>query len=143
MISRAPVRQPLFPASNGKRRRALISLTPLIDVVFILLIFFMLASNFIEWRSIQLNVPAPATGGPAWERALLVEIRPDGLRLSGESMPLDVLVARVGERLAAKADQRVLVRPSPGVPLQAAVEVLDRLAAVGVVELSLIPNRRG
>jgi biopolymer transport protein ExbD len=133
----------LFLASSGKRCRALIGLTPLIDVVFILLIFFMLASNFIEWRSIELNVPGSAAGGPAWERALLVEVRPDGLRLSGESMPLELLVNRVGERVAVKADQRVLVKPSPGVPLQAAVEVLDRLSAIGVVELSLIPDKRG
>ena len=34
----------------------LISLTPLIDVVFILLVFFMLASSFLDWRSIDLTV---------------------------------------------------------------------------------------
>ena len=42
------------------RRRPLISLTPLIDVVFILLVFFMLASSFLDWRSIDLNAPAQA-----------------------------------------------------------------------------------
>lgn len=142
MNSHTLARQPLFPVNKGGRRRSLISLTPLIDVVFILLIFFMLASSFMEWRSIQLIAPAPAATGSAWERALLVEIRPNGLRLSGEAVSLEMLAARVGERVAAKADQRVLVRPSPGVPLQAAVDVLDRLAAVGAVKLSLIRDAR-
>ncbi len=40
-------RQPLWPIAEPRRRRSLISLTPLIDVVFILLVFFMLASSFL------------------------------------------------------------------------------------------------
>ena len=72
------------------RRRPLISLTPLIDVVFILLVFFMLASSFLDWRSIDLNAPAQAAAGPAIEGALLVEIHPDRLLLSGEPRRTDL-----------------------------------------------------
>jgi len=128
--------------NRPERHRSLISLTPLIDVVFILLIFFMLASSFMEWRSIQLNSPAPAAMGSSLEGALLVEVRNDSLRLSGETVSLDTLAVRVREHVAAKADQRVLVRPSSGVPLQDAVDVLDRLAAAGAAELSLIRDAR-
>ena len=123
------------------RRRPLISLTPLIDVVFILLVFFMLASSFLDWRSIDLNAPAQTAAGPALEGALLVEIRPDRLLLSGEAVSLDLLTSRVAERVEAKPDQRVVVKSTAGVPLQNAVNVLDRLTEAGVAQLSLTRDR--
>lgn len=42
-----------------------------------------------------------------------VTVRTESSRLSGETMELDALAARVSERLAAKPDQRVLVKPAP------------------------------
>jgi len=140
-----PVSAPPRLASNAGtprgRRRPLISLTPLIDVVFILLVFFMLASSFLDWRSIALDAPARAAASASMEGALLVEVRTDGLRLSGDTVSLDKLAERVAARLEAKPDQRVLVKPAAGVSLQEAVQVLDRLAAAGAAELSLIRDR--
>lgn len=129
--------------ANSGRRRALISLTPLIDVVFILLVFFMLASSFLDWRAITLDAPAGAAAGSSAEGALLVEVRPDGLRLSGETVSLDALAARVAERVAATPDHRVVVKPAPGVALQDTVGVLDRLAAAGAADLTLVRDREG
>lgn len=120
------------------RRRRLISLTPLIDVVFILLLFFMLASSYLDWRTIHLNAPASTAAGSTAEAALLVEIRDGGLRLSGEAVTRNDLAMRLAERLERKPDQRVLVRPEDGVSLQDAVTVLDLISAAGVSDLSLI-----
>jgi len=136
-----PVSAPPQRLASDTRRRSPISLTPLIDVVFILLVFFMLASSFLDWRSIALNSPGRGTGSPSMEGALLVELRTDGLRLSGEALSLEVLTERIAARLVEKPDQRVLIRPAPGVRLQEAVAVLDRLAAAGVADLSLISGR--
>lgn len=141
MTSPAFARQRSWRIARPRRRRSLISLTPLIDVVFILLVFFMLASSFLDWRSIELS--APATGAPSagMEGALLVEVRGEGLRLSGRAVTLDQLDERVRERLARRRDQAVFVKPAAGVPLQRAVAVLDRLSAAGVANLSLIRDR--
>lgn len=128
----------LATSAGGVRRRQVISLTPLIDVVFILLVFFMLASSFLEWRTIALDAPASVSAGASVEGSLLVDVRTEGLRLSGEALSLDALVARVESRLAEKPDQRVLVRPAIGVTLQDAVQVLDRLSAAGAADISLI-----
>ncbi len=138
----APPRLANSAGTPPGRRRPLISLTPLIDVVFILLVFFMLASSFLDWRSIDLDAPAQAAASSSVEGALLVEVRPDGLRLSGETVSLDTLAERVAARVAEKPEQKVLVKPASGVSLQEAVQVLDRLAAAGAAELSLIRDRR-
>jgi biopolymer transport protein ExbD len=112
-----------------------VSLTPLIDVVFILLVFFMLASSFTDWRSLRLT--AAEAGGaavPGVSGAMLVQVGPEGLRLAGRAVEQEALVAR----LAARPGTRVLVRPTGGVGMQRVVDLLDRLAAAGVVKLDLL-----
>ena len=128
---------PLFRSAPEARRRVLISLTPLIDMVFILLVFFMLASSFLDWRTIPLTAADSAAAGSGSKGAMLVQVGEDGLRLAGHAMPLDAIAERVAARVAEQPEQRVLVEPAPGVPLQAAVTVLDRLAAAGARNLSL------
>lgn len=122
-------------------RRATIGLTPLIDVVFILLVFFMLASSFLDWRSIDLGMPAQAGGAGGMTGALLVEVRDDGIRLSGETMSPAALETTLRARVQARPEVRVLVKPAAGVALQRTVAVLDRIAAAGVADMALVRAR--
>ncbi|WP_024328460.1 biopolymer transporter ExbD [Thioalkalivibrio sp. ALR17-21] len=133
----APAEQPMLDTGRP-RRRNLISLTPLIDVVFILLVFFMLASSFLDWRAVELEAPAEAGGAGSMEGAMLVEVRPDDLRLGGIAVPAAELRERVSARLAEDADTRVLVMPVAGVNMQRTVEILEALADAGVRDLSVI-----
>ncbi|WP_086464761.1 ExbD/TolR family protein [Oceanibaculum nanhaiense] len=129
-------------SSLPAKRRQIISLTPLIDVVFILLIFFMLASSFLDWRTITLNTPGQAVATPDMEGAMLVRLRADGtLDLAGEALSGEQLQARLQAALARKPDQRVLVRPERGVVMQRAVAVLDLVAATGIKDVSLVRGR--
>lgn len=130
-------------ANPQTRRRNLISLTPLIDVVFILLVFFMLASNFLEWRSINLEPPAKSTGAArGMEGTLLIEIREDGLRLSGRPVTETELAELVADHLQESPDRSILVKPAPPVTLQETVKVLDILTAAGASNTSLIRTKR-
>ena len=132
---------PTFSSRIAHRRpRALISLTPLIDVVFILLLFFMLASSFLNLHTIVLDTPAQGARQDASQGALLIEVRLDGVRFAGRYKPLDEIVNLVRERLAERPDLRVLVQPGSGVNLQRTVRVLDRLSAAGATRLSLMQS---
>lgn len=134
---------PLQLANRKPRRAAKIALTPLIDVVFILLVFFMLASSLLDWRAINMNAPGKAAVRPAMDGALLVDISAGDLRLSGETIDLDDLAAVVSRRVAENPAQRVIVRVEPGIILQEAVDVLDRLSAAGAMSLSMIRGSGG
>lgn len=126
-------------ANPQPRRRSLISLTPLIDVVFILLVFFMLASNFLEWRSINLNAPAESTGrGSSIEGSILVEIRADGLRMSGLPISLDELSGKISDQMKTSPERGIFVKPAPSVTLQETVAILDVLTGAGASNISLI-----
>ena len=129
-------------ANSARRRRSLISLTPLIDVVFILLVFFMLASSFLDWRAIELDPPQRAGNGDAMTGAMLVEVRGDGLRLAGQKIELPALVERLRQQADSDPDLRVMIRPGEGVSLQRTVDVLDRLDNADIDNVSLIGSGR-
>jgi biopolymer transport protein ExbD len=126
------------PVLQRRRHRARISLTPLIDVVFILLVFFMLASTFLDERAIKVDAPAASLGGTSMEGALLIDLRPDGLRLGGQRLTGAQLLARLAEHAARNPAQRVLIKPAPGVSLQDAVALLDRVMASGLTQVSFL-----
>lgn len=124
--------------SSPRRRRPLVSLTPLIDVVFILLVFFMLATNFADWRSLTLSASAATTGGSASSTsdATIVGIGVDGaVTLDGEPVALQALSVR----LSVRRDDRILVRPEDDTPLQHIVSVLDLLEVAGIDNATLAP----
>jgi len=129
------------PIAGTRRRRPTIGLTPLIDVVFILLVFFMLATSFVDWRSIALTVPPAGLRESSVLGAILIEVRPDGLRMAGRPIAMSDLEASIRAGVVEKPDQAVLVAPAEGVSLQRAVLLLDRLSAAGATNLSLIRNR--
>ena len=116
-----------------RRRRP--SLTPMIDVVFLLLVFFMLAARFGLDTAIPLS-PALAGGG-AWEGApRLVEVAPEAMRLNGIALPPEALASKL--RLLMPGDEApVVLRPVEGATLQDMVGVLDRLSAAGILNIVL------
>jgi len=127
------------PSARIRSRRPLVSLTPLIDVVFILLVFFMLASSFSTERVIEMLAPAhteAAEEGSAG--AALVRLRGDGsLDLNGEPMARAALAQRVAEWSVSPRPRRYLVQPDDGVTTQQVVTVMDLLKSSGAERVSL------
>lgn len=125
-----------------ERRRRNLGLTPLIDVVFLLLIFFMLATTFLDTARVEVSVPQidaaapPDPDGPA-DKIRIVVGRAGQLTLNGEATPLAEIERQVRDRLNDAPDQPVEVAPGPAVPLQQVMAVLDRLAAAGATAVSL------
>ncbi|PWG63276.1 ExbD/TolR family protein [Spiribacter halobius] len=136
-VSRPRAHRPFRIERPQRPARALISLTPLIDVVFILLVFFLLASSFLDWRAVTLQ-PAAGGGNDSAVAALLVEVRTGDLRLGGRVVDRRALIATVTRQVAGSPDRRILVRPAAGVPLQRTVDVLDDLRRAGARRLALI-----
>lgn len=111
------------------RRRRPIPLTALVDVVFILLFFFMLASSYQNYRGIDLALAGAGTqvAEPSTELFVL-------RMLADGSLLLDDVALDEGElldRLSAQPDSRVVVQPGAGVVLQQVVALMDRLRSSG------------
>lgn len=115
-----------------QRRKHSISLTPLIDVVFILLLFFMLATNFTDWREITL-----ATGTTASEAKqpppALVHVSADGtLRYDGANRSVEELSQLLKAQKAKSKISAVVLQPAPATTLGPTVTALEALAATGL-----------
>ena len=135
---------PSFRTSAPKPKRPPIGLTALADVVFLLLVFFMLASSFLEWRAIDLKLPAETEAAGAFgEPPIVVSIADDGaLRLDGAPVAGADLGARLLERLAGDAGHPVVVLAADEVPLQRTIEVLEAVSAAGGRDVSLAREGR-
>jgi len=116
--------------TRSHRKSAVVSLTPLIDVVFMLLLFFMLATSFERWRSIELSAGSNQLAATDPDRRFLV------LRVSQEQLDLGgevVTIPQVRQRLdGLPASTRLVVKPADDVPLQRLVTVMDELAVAGI-----------
>ncbi|MEX1033152.1 MAG: biopolymer transporter ExbD [Cellvibrionaceae bacterium] len=123
-------------ADRQKRRRTIISLTPLIDVVFILLVFFMLASSFLDWRTLALDTSAARQPAPSQQTPFVVQILEDGVALNDEAITLEALIGKARNR--QPADQAVSLQPLASIRVQRTVQVLDALNAAGIQPLKLV-----
>lgn len=120
-------------------RRPAMSLTPLIDVVFILLLFFMLASSFVQWSTLPLSVsPSTSSAAESTERRQVVVVRGDGMvLLKGRPMSDEALFDfAVGER-ERKPSSRFVVRAEHGGAVARVVAVMDLLGRAGVSNVAL------
>src|SRR5690606_697202 len=102
------------------RKTASISLTPLIDVVFILLVFFMLATRFVDLSRQPLSVAVTSEQPDSSEQVLLIHvIDSQTLTLNSETLSL----AQADQRLAELSHQPVYVDSEGSASLQAVLNV--------------------
>ncbi|TMV93541.1 biopolymer transporter ExbD [Thioclava sp. BHET1] len=116
-----------------QRRPRRISLTPMIDVVFLLLVFFMLASRF----GVDMQVPLQQAGGPggAYQGPpRLVDVTPEGVRLNGVAVPLDALAGQLAPLMTSPEDT-VILRARGEASLQELVTVMGVLRRAGLDKL--------
>ncbi|MDO9526936.1 MAG: biopolymer transporter ExbD [Gemmobacter sp.] len=121
-----------FGADRPRRRP---NLTPMIDVVFLLLIFFMLSSRFGVERAVPLSVAG--AGGPYSGPPRLVELVQGGVTLNGVALSPDALPAALAA-LTLTPDDTIVLRARDGADLQALVSVMGRLGGAGFTRLVLV-----
>lgn len=124
--------------SFGSRRHPRrMSLTPMIDVVFLLLIFFMLSSRF------GIDAVLPIEGGSEgagseWQGVpRLVDISPDGVALNGVTMT-EAELAGALRGLMPQDGAAVIMRPQDEADLQRLVNVMDHLREQGFDNMILV-----
>lgn len=115
------------------RRRRPLALTALVDVVFILLFFFMLAAQTPSWQSLGVALAPVEAAGPQAEASsasVVVVLDADGRFTLGDRV---LTLGDLQQHLAAfTPGPQVVLVPGPSVPVQALVTAVEALAAAGV-----------
>ncbi len=123
-----------------RRPEVSINLTPLIDVVFLLLIFFMVSTSFSELTQLVVDLPeAEGTPASADTSVLLVVDVAGNMTLDGEPVPNDVrgLSAAMGERLSGNTDIPVTLSADAMTPHQYVVTALDVAVQLNITRLTI------
>lgn len=118
-------------------RRRGVSITALIDVVFILLLFFMLSSSFVRWNTVELETPnLSSVPSIASTSSLYLILETDGRLHSPDNVTDLGNFASLGPA-ALGGDRPVIVRPLPDVRLATIVAASEALLRGGARDVSL------
>jgi len=121
---------------------ALISLVPMIDVMLILLVFFMVTSTYLNLDMIPAVRPSndgasQASATP--EGTVMIRIGADGATVvQGTALDPEALSQRLSQDLAKEPLMQVLILPSGAAPTQALISVMDAAATAGVQRLRVL-----
>jgi biopolymer transport protein ExbD len=123
-----------------------INLTPMVDVVFLLLIFFLAATTFAsEEVALDLRLPSAKSGQPGKnDKPLVVNVMADGrLVVDGRDVSFEALRQKLQAAGQRNAEQAVVVRGDREAQFGVGVQVLDacRIAKIKKVDFAALPAR--
>ncbi|MEL7213149.1 MAG: biopolymer transporter ExbD [Pseudomonadota bacterium] len=110
------------------RRR--LSITSLIDVIFLLLLFFMLSSTFSKFAEIELSAAVSVATTPSDTPPLFLELSSDMVRLNGTEQTLTTLGTLLSKKASADAPVALLISLKDGVSAQRLTDLLVILREV-------------
>ena len=117
-------------------------LTALIDIVFLLLIYFLLTTNFMVDEGIKIKLPQAKASAPQTEETITVYVDRQGRSfLETEVVSPAKLFDRLKERIGTQQNKLVVVRADRAVILNKAVKVMDIAKAAGAGRLCLATEK--
>ena len=115
-----------------------VDLTPMIDMTFILLIFFMVSTTFVKDMKIDIDRPGAQSQSVASTKALRLYIDKRGeVYLEGEPVRTWVIQSRVRDLIRGMTQKSVLVVTDENVPSQNLIEVIDQARLAGAEDVGV------
>jgi biopolymer transport protein ExbD len=129
-----------------RRRRSRIQvqapLTSLIDIVFLLLIYFLLTTNFMVDEGIKIKLPQAKASAPQTEEVITVYVDQEGRAyIENREVSLGLLFERLREMVGGRENKLVVIRADRAVILNKAVKVMDVAKAAGAGRLCLATEK--
>ncbi|MEZ4271994.1 MAG: biopolymer transporter ExbD [Myxococcota bacterium] len=126
---------------NRRKRRGVteVNLTPLIDIVFQLLIFFLITTTFVQNPGIEVQLPK-ASSKPVVTEAenVIIGVTKEGLFVQdGKALAIDELRERLVSHLKQRPNAMLVVQADTNTPHGKVVEVMDVARDVGFKQLAI------
>jgi biopolymer transport protein TolR len=129
-----------FTAANGRTQTSLsdINITPLVDVVLVLLIIFMVTAPVLQ-SGIELNVPKTRTVKEITEERLVVSInKQQRVFLGNDAVNINEIGAKLKQKIRDPQHQAIFVRADEDVPFGAFATVMDAVKSSGITNVSIV-----
>jgi biopolymer transport protein ExbD len=115
-----------------------INVTPLVDVMLVLLIIFMVTSSYIAKAAVEVNLPKAASGGEAVESTLNIIITKEGkLLLNGEDSDLARIATYIKAEVKQNPKLQAVIAADTGVEYGEVMKVIDTIKQNGVKSFAL------
>lgn len=115
-----------------------IDLTPMLDVVFILLIFFIVTSVFVTEAGIEVNKPQASTAEPRSQDLILIAISPDGeIWIDGEQIDSRFIRSRFERRLAETPNASVIIQGDENASNEHVMTILEAARDAEIANVSI------
>ncbi len=117
-----------------------IDLTPMLDVVFIMLIFFIVTASFVKEQGIELNRPDSSDAPPNEENVtVLVSVGENGeIMMEGRRIDIRAVRANIQRKLAEAADAPVIIQAAEKAKATMLVRIADQAREAGAYDVSLV-----
>lgn len=114
-----------------KKANINLNIAPLIDIVFLLLIFFMLSSKFIVDKGITIKLPDSQTASEV-KKDITIYIEKNGtLSLNGKEVRMKNLQNELTSLLKGRSNMNVIIKADRELPLQKGISVIDAAKKAG------------
>lgn len=132
--------------TRAEEDRLDVNITPLIDVVFLLLIFFMVTTTFNQQAELRVDLPEASAEEQALEVIPIeITIDPAGAYfVNGQNLAKNdakTLLQSLQKIVAGDKDKSVIIRADATTPHQAVVTAMDTVAKAGVSKLSIATSK--
>jgi biopolymer transport protein TolR len=129
-----------FTAANGRTQTALadINITPLVDVVLVLLIIFMVTAPILQ-SGIEVNVPKTRTVKEITEERLVVSIdKQQRVFLGNDPININDIATQIRQKVRDAQHQSIFIRADEDVPFGAFATVMDAVKQSGITNVSIV-----
>jgi biopolymer transport protein ExbD/biopolymer transport protein TolR len=131
---------------EGKKVNSNINVTPMVDVMLVLLIIFMVITPMLN-NKVNVDLPTASAAvvmeNANKEDAITVAVTRDGRAyLGGDQVPVDQLAAKVADKLTNKTDKEVYLRADIRSNYGKVMDVVDQIRAAGVSNLGLLTEKK-
>jgi len=129
-----------FTSPNGRTQTALadINITPLVDVVLVLLIIFMVTAPVLQ-SGIEVNVPKTRTVKEITEERTVITINKDQrVFLGNDAINIHEIAARLRQRVRDPQKQAIFIRADENVPFGVFATVMDTVKQAGITNVSIV-----
>ena len=126
------------PGHRGRRALAEINITPLVDVVLVLLIIFMLTAPILQ-SGIEVEVPKTRTVKEITEERLVISIdKAQRVYLGNDAINIHVLPQTLRSKIRDPQSQPIYLRADAGVPFGVFATVMDSVKQAGITNVSIV-----
>ena len=119
-----------------------INLTPLIDVLFILIIFFTVSSTFLEQPGIELKLPeAESSESHTAQKVIIYVDHENKLYLNDDPVELENVAKAVEKLISAQTDKSVVLHADEEVPHGIVIKIMDLLRKQGIYKIIISTSK--